>query len=114
MEQQYHNPMIHKALDALKSLSADEQTRELAERREKALKDEAMFLNEAKKHGWEEGREEGRKEGRKEGKQEAALRLLQMGVLTVDQIADATGLDMQEVDQLKTQAAMGSSEPPKA
>jgi hypothetical protein len=43
--------MIHKAYKTLKALSADEETRELAERREKALKDEAMFLNEAKKTG---------------------------------------------------------------
>ena len=110
MEKQYHNPMIHKALDALKSLSADERTRELAERREKALKDEAMFLNEAKKHG----REEGREEGRKEGKRQTALRLLQMGLLSVDQIADATGLDLREIEQLKTHAAMGSGDPSKA
>jgi predicted transposase/invertase (TIGR01784 family) len=64
MQENYQNPMIHKAYNTLKTLSADEETRELAERREKALKDEAMFLNEAKKSGIEEGRKEGRKEGK--------------------------------------------------
>ncbi len=38
--------------------------KEWAERQEKYAKDEAMFLNEAKKSGIEEGRKEGRKEGK--------------------------------------------------
>ncbi|MFP4307996.1 MAG: hypothetical protein ACOC98_05395 [Thermodesulfobacteriota bacterium] len=65
MTAQYQNPMINRAMDRLRALSADEKTRELAERREKALKDEAMFLNEARKKGLEHGLKKGRKEGRK-------------------------------------------------
>ena len=55
MTVQYRNPMVNRALDRLRALSADEKTRELAERRERTLKDEAMFLNEARKKGLECG-----------------------------------------------------------
>ena len=85
MTVQYRNPMVNRALDRLRALSADEKTRELAERRERALKDEAMFLNEA----------------RKTGRKDAALRLLQMELLTIEQIAEATDLDIQEIEKLK-------------
>ena len=97
MKEHYKNPMIHKALDALQALSADEKTRELAERREKALKDEAMFLKEAKKIG----REEGRKEGITEGEKKLAIRLLKKKLLTVEQIAEASDLSIQEIEKLK-------------
>ena len=89
MKEHYKNPMIHKALDALQALSADEKTRELAERREKALKDEAMFLNEAKKIG------------RMEGKREIIIKLLKKNLLPIEQIADLTGLDKQEIEKLR-------------
>ena len=79
--------------------------RELAERREKALKDEAMFLEEAKRIGREEGKKEGIKEGKKEGieekRNETILNLLKMKVLTVEQIAEATGAKIMEIEKLK-------------
>jgi predicted transposase/invertase (TIGR01784 family) len=92
MREKYQNPMIHRAYDGLKTLSADEKTRELAERREKALKDEVSFLNEARRKGW----------------RDTALRLLKMNLLTVDQIAEATGLDVHEVERLKRSGNFGN------
>lgn len=89
METNYNNPMIKKTYQALKFLSTDERTRELAERREKALKDEAMFLDEAKR------------EGKREGRKETALKLLKMNLLSIKQIADATGFDIIEIEKLK-------------
>jgi predicted transposase/invertase (TIGR01784 family) len=93
MTAQYQNPMINRALDSLRALSADEKTRELAERREKALKDEAMFLNEARRMGREEGRREERKE--------IVLNLLRAGLLSTDQIANMTGLEIGEIEEMK-------------
>jgi predicted transposase/invertase (TIGR01784 family) len=97
--------MVNRALDSLRTLSADQKTRELAERREKAIKDEAMFLNEARKKGLEEGLEKGRKEGRQEGleagKMETALNLLRANLLSPDQIAEVTGLEIAEVEELE-------------
>jgi predicted transposase/invertase (TIGR01784 family) len=93
MREKYQNPMIHRAYEGLKALSADEKTRELAERREKALKDEVSFLNEARRKGW----------------RDTALRLLKMNLLTVDQIAEATGLDVHEVERLKRSGNFGNA-----
>ena len=107
MTAQYQNPMVNRALERLRSLSADEKTRELAERREKALKDEAMFLNEARKKGLEEGRKEGRKEGLEEAKKKTALNLLRADLLSTEQIADVTGLAVMKVEQLRRSLAAG-------
>jgi len=81
--------MIHRAIDALKALSADEKTRELAERREKALKDEAMFLNEAKRVGIEQGIEQ------------TAMNMLHSKLLSKGQISGITGLGMEKLDELE-------------
>ncbi len=97
MKEHYKNPMIHKALDVLQALSADEKTRELAERREKALKDESMFMKEAQKRGMEEGIAAGRTKEKKE----TAIRLLKLNLLSMEKIAAVTGLDMKEVEALK-------------
>ncbi|GEN29434.1 hypothetical protein HVA01_30800 [Halovibrio variabilis] len=51
---------------------------------------------------WEEkGRQEGRKEGQLEAKQSTARNLLALGVLTKEQIAEATGLSVEDVAQLQ-------------
>lgn len=89
MKAHYNNPMIHRAIDALKALSADEKTRELAERREKALKDEAMFLNEAKRMGIEQGIEQ------------TAMNMLHSKLLSKGQISGITGLGMEKLDELE-------------
>ncbi|MFP4031395.1 MAG: Rpn family recombination-promoting nuclease/putative transposase [Desulfococcaceae bacterium] len=109
MPTQYKNPMVNRALDSLRALSADQKTRELAERREKAIKDEAMFLNEARKKGLEEGLEKGmekglekgRNEGLEAGRKETALNLLRADLLSIDQIAGVTGLEKSEIEKLK-------------
>ncbi len=48
-----------------------------------------------------EGREEGREEGRLEAKQATARNLIKLGVLTDEQIAEATGLTTAEVQALR-------------
>ena len=57
----------------------------------------------AKKQGWEEGKIEGKMEGQKEGaeqnKIETAKRLISMG-LTLEQIAEGTGLPLEKVLEL--------------
>lgn len=97
MRTHYTNPMIHRAFDVLTRLSADEETRRLAQMREKALKDEVSMLYAARK----EGEKKGKKEGKKEGREETAQNLLSMGVLTIEQIARAAGLSVAEVERLQ-------------
>ncbi|QTA93699.1 Rpn family recombination-promoting nuclease/putative transposase [Desulfonema magnum] len=60
MREHYTNPKIRKAFGVLESLSADELTRQQAEMREKALKDEVSMLAAAERKGRKVGREEGR------------------------------------------------------
>ncbi len=55
----YTNPNIHKAFRALQVLSADEEARQLAEMRERALKDEVSELNEARREGERRGERRG-------------------------------------------------------
>ena len=82
---------VKKALNRVKELSADEEVRRLAFVRERALRDEVSFINEAKreglKEGLKEGRMEGHKEGRMENKRETALKLINMNILTDEQIS---------------------------
>lgn len=69
MRTQYTNALIHKAFDLLETLSADEITRQRAEIRENALKNERALL--------EEARMEGRAEGMDLGELIGAIRALQ-------------------------------------
>jgi predicted transposase/invertase (TIGR01784 family) len=106
MRTAYKNPAIHKAFDVLETLSADETVRHLARVREEALRNERSELFYAEKRGLEKGRQEGLEQGMKKGEQEKALKtaknLLSMGVLTPEQIAQATGLSMKEIQNNNT------------
>ncbi|MGE0083691.1 MAG: Rpn family recombination-promoting nuclease/putative transposase [Desulfococcaceae bacterium] len=88
MRTRYSNPMINRALDALEIMSADSVTRDLAERREKALKDETMFLNEARRQGMEEGS--------RSTQTRIAGKLIARG-FNADEISELTGLDRSEI-----------------
>jgi predicted transposase/invertase (TIGR01784 family) len=105
MRTQYSNPNIIKAFDILEKLSADEKTRMLAEQRERALKDEASMLGSARRQGEKTGLEKGEKIGLEKGARnnaiETAARLLKMGVLSAEQIADATGLSTDQVKAMQ-------------
>ena len=59
----YTNPNIHKAYRVLHGLSADEEARQLAEMREKALKDEVSELNAARREGERIGERRGERKG---------------------------------------------------
>jgi flagellar biosynthesis/type III secretory pathway protein FliH len=74
----------------IRELSADEEARRLAFVRERALRDEVSFINDAERRGrregrqegwqegWQEGRIEGLTEGRMEAMRETALALLEL------------------------------------
>lgn len=89
MRASYKNPAIHKAFGILESLSADEESRYLAEVREKALKTEKSELAAAERRG------ESKKAIR------TAENLLKMDVLTEEQIAQATGLSRKEILKIR-------------
>ena len=68
----------------------------------------AMKLEDARKTGREEGREQGREEGRKTGAWEKAIstakNFLAMGLLSKEQIAQGTGLSVEEISSLSQSA----------
>lgn len=66
-------PEIQKTIVILREMSADEQIREEACRREKRLHDEATALNHARKEGRAEGEVIGEARGRAEGKAEGIV-----------------------------------------
>ena len=84
-------------MNRIRELSADEETRRLAFVRERALRDEVSFLNDAKR----EGLQEGEQLGIEENKRETTHNLLKLGVLNDEQIAEATGLAVDEIAKLR-------------
>jgi predicted transposase/invertase (TIGR01784 family) len=83
-----HAP-VQRAMNRVRELSADERARRLAFVRERALHDEVSLLKEA------------REEGREEGRRETARNLIALGALTDAQIAQATGLSVEQVEALR-------------
>jgi predicted transposase/invertase (TIGR01784 family) len=81
-------PEINDAMETLKYISADPETRALADLRQKTINDHNSEITVA------------REEGKAEGKMETALNLLSMG-LTVEQISKATGLTVDEIKALE-------------
>ena len=63
MVAQTDDKVMNKAVFILKKMSADEKMREVARIRERALHDEASYLQDAREAGFNMGRAEGRAEG---------------------------------------------------
>ena len=70
--------------------------------KEKAKVQERYEEEKAKKHR-KKGEERGRKEGEEKAKFDMAKNLLQMGILTTEQIIQASGLSLSQVNALKTE-----------
>jgi flagellar biosynthesis/type III secretory pathway protein FliH len=64
-------PPVREAMRKLKALSADDETRRLAEVRERALMTERTELNAAERRGEARGEARGKKLGKQEGANEA-------------------------------------------
>ncbi|MFP4296206.1 MAG: hypothetical protein ACLFQH_10335, partial [Halothiobacillaceae bacterium] len=76
-----------------------EEERRLAFVRERALRDEVSYLKEAR----EEGEKIGEERGREEEKRVTARNLLKMMMLTDEQVAEATGLSLREIQALRVE-----------
>ncbi len=70
---------IKEAMDVLYNISGDKELIQLAEMRDKAIRDEKSRLQGARDEGREEGREEGKKEGKVEGKIEGKIEGIKQG-----------------------------------
>ncbi|QVL50027.1 MAG: hypothetical protein KFB96_06025 [Thiocapsa sp.] len=94
---QVEHPPIREAMSRVRALSADEQARRLEFVRERALHDEVTLLNEAQRRGEQIGLEKGRREAARQ----TARSLIQLGVLGDEQIAQVTGLSLEQVEALR-------------
>ena len=104
---------IDKAYRRLEEMSADEQTRWEYEMRQKAIRDHRHMLASGRREGLREGRREGLREGEKIGEQrgksegkrekamEMALKMLERSRDTAEEIAELTGLTLEEIQTLK-------------
>src|SRR5271168_3812184 len=77
------DPAIAKAAQALDTLSLDEEEREIYEAKLKWLRDESGTFKKI--------REEGREEGEAIGIEKVALSLIKKGLLSIEEISNATG-----------------------
>lgn len=89
------NPVIQKAYVELKRLSQDEEAQLLFEAREKAIRDE----NARTRFAVNKGLKEGKTLGEKQARLEIAQNLLLLN-LPLEQISQATGLTIQELQSL--------------
>ena len=90
------NEEIKKAKEELDKISQDAKERRLAELREKALMDEIAIRD----SGFKEGIEQGLKEGSQQEKISIAKNLLKLKV-DINSISQATGLSVEEIENLK-------------
>lgn len=99
-----NNPTIHKAIDAVKALNADEVLREQIRQRDKALRDYenemAIARSEGRALGIEEGRAEGRTEGEAIGEARGMIStlatLVKGGLLSIADAAKTANMDIEE------------------
>ena len=87
-----HEP-VKKAMSRIRELSADEEARRLAFVRERALRDEVSFLNQAKR--------EGRQEGLQEGREEIARNMILKTDMDDLAIADIASLSVDDIARLR-------------
>ncbi len=107
MTKNYANPHIRKTFYALKALSADDETRQRAETRERALKDEVSELNAARREGVSEGVRQGKRDGKREGERDGMLRLIFATLeLRFGTVPDATGERLKGIDDADVLASV--------
>ena len=106
-----NNEYVKKAEEELEYLNSDEEEKELARLREKAIRDEAAAMAGAIRRGREEGKAEGLAEGKAEGKAEGleegraeekaeiAKKMLEENI-EIETIIKLTGLTKEKIENL--------------
>jgi predicted transposase/invertase (TIGR01784 family) len=95
---------INDAMETLKYISADPETRAIADLRQKTINDRnsemTVAVEKAKAEGKEEGIAIGEERGEKIGKMETARRMLKKGV-DLEDISEFTALSIEEIKSLR-------------
>jgi predicted transposase/invertase (TIGR01784 family) len=95
-----NDPAIAKAEELLETLGSLDEVKRYYEAREMAIHDEVTRITGARAEGLAEGRTEGEAEGIIKGKLETARNLLSMG-MSIQNIAAATGLSIEQIEELE-------------
>jgi predicted transposase/invertase (TIGR01784 family) len=88
---------INDAMETLKYISADPETRAIADLRQKTINDRNSEMTVAV----EEAEARGKAEGKSEEKRETACKMLKKGV-DLEDISEFTGLSVSEIKKLKS------------
>ena len=99
-----NNQEVAKVVSAYKNMTVEEIEQIKEWESDRAARNKAQFIADAKRKAAAEGMAEGRAEGRAEKQNEIALRFLKMG-LSVEQISEGTGLSQEEIAQLSQKEA---------
>ena len=93
------NEKVKKAEEELEYLSGDEETRRLAELREKAIRDELAAIAQARDEGKSEGFSLGKSEGESQNTIKIAKKMLEKQI-DIALIMEITGLTKEEIEKL--------------
>jgi predicted transposase/invertase (TIGR01784 family) len=91
---------INDAMETLKYISADPETRAIADLRQKTINDRNSEMTVAREEGRVEGEARGKAEGKAEEKKETACKMLKKGI-DLEDISEFTGLSIDEIKKLK-------------
>ncbi|GHU16556.1 hypothetical protein FACS189472_01870 [Alphaproteobacteria bacterium] len=91
---------VQQAMDRLKYISADDETRAIADLRQNTINDYNSGMAVASETGLAEGKAAGIAEGKAEKARETALKLLSKG-MDIEDIAEVTWLSNDEINSLK-------------
>ena len=94
------NKDINKAIDELEQVSGNEKLRRIAELKEKYIRDEQASIEYAQDEGYKQGRKDGITEGEENKSIEIAKNLLTKQ-MNIKDIADVTGLSIEEIEKLQ-------------
>jgi predicted transposase/invertase (TIGR01784 family) len=90
---------IQRAEEKMEYVSSDKEALRVYQMREMAMSDWTSGLNQARREGIQRGRREGIQRGRREGIEKVAAQMKKLGI-TIDQIAEATGLSVEDIAAL--------------
>lgn len=93
------NENIKAAKEELDKINMDKRERELAELREKAIRDELAIRKSGYREGLEEGIKEGKEKGSAEEKINIAKKLIEKG-LNIKEISEITELSINEIEKI--------------
>ena len=93
------NKYVKKAEKELEYLGGDEETRRLAELREKAIRDELAAIAQARDEGKSEGFSLGKNEGESQNTIKIAKKMLEKQI-DIALIMEITGLTKEEIEKL--------------